>query len=115
MNIEGAIRNAQVIWDGDFIDIPNRGSVDVRVPAAGVERKVSQVPDQELELAITNLVRENGAVEQIELMTAVARIYGWNRRGPEITSRLTAVIRRMLAGGRLAGDESAVSLNEPPS
>jgi hypothetical protein len=114
VNVDAAIRNSQVVRDGDLLDLPNRPVTTVRLPAEGVNRSVEQVSDQELELAIANLVSGGGAVNQDELMTATARVFEWGRRGPEITSRLTSVIRRMVTSGKLAGTDTALTPGGEP-
>jgi hypothetical protein len=81
-NIDAAINLAHVVRDGDFIDVPGRLVASVRVPSDEVQRKVEQVADSELDLAITNLVKSGGTVNHDDLMTATARIYGWNRPRP---------------------------------
>jgi very-short-patch-repair endonuclease len=111
-NINSAIKLAHVVRDDDFIDVPGRTVASVRVPAHDFQRKVEQVADSELDMAITSLVRSGGTVNQDDVMTATARIYGWNRRGPEITARLTGVIKRLLANGTLTGNAAALSVND---
>ncbi|WP_319462731.1 DUF3320 domain-containing protein [Micromonospora sp. RTP1Z1] len=110
-NIDAAIRAAHVVRDGDFIDVGGRPVASVRVPADGVQRQVEHVADRELDLAITNFVRSGGTVNHDDLMTAAARLYGWNRLGSGITARLTMIINRLLANGTLTGDATALSLN----
>ncbi|WP_405103026.1 DUF3320 domain-containing protein [Micromonospora sp. NBC_01412] len=110
-NIDAAIRAAHVVTDGDFIDVAGRPVASVRVPADGVQRQVEHVADGELGLAITNLVRSGGTVNHDDLTTAAARLYGWNRRGLGITTRLTVIIDRLLANGTLIGDATALSLS----
>lgn len=111
-NIDAAIRRAKVVRDGDFIDIPNRPVTSVRLPTDDVQRKIEQVHGRELELAITNLVKSAGTVNQDDLTIAVARLYGWHRRGSEISARLTAIINRMRAEGTLKGDAKGLFLAE---
>jgi hypothetical protein len=110
-NIEAAIRLAHVVRDGDFVDVAGRPVASVRVPGEGVQRQVENVADSELDLAITNLVKSAGTVNQDDLMTAVARLYGWNRLGSGITARLSMTINRLLAHGTLIGDSTALSVN----
>jgi len=110
-NIEAAIRLAHVVRDGDFVDVAGRPVASVRVPGEGVQRQVENVADSELDLAITNLVKSAGTVNQDDLMTAVARLYGWNRLGSGVTARLSMTINRLLAHGTLIGDSTALSVN----
>ncbi len=109
-NIEAAIRRAHVARDGDFVDLPGHPLRSVRVPSAEVQRKIEHVPDAELDLTIINLVRSGGRVSQEDLTTATARLHGWSRRGPEITARLTAAIRRLVADNTLIWEADALSV-----
>jgi hypothetical protein len=69
-------------------------------------------------LALTNIARDASGISYDELTEYVARLYGWNRRGPDISSRLAALVSRLRAdgvlvsrggggGGGEAGDEEA--------
>ena len=109
-NIEVAIALAEVIRDGDFIDIPNRPLVSVRTPADAVARTVDQISQSELAIALRNLVNDGGTVSRDDLMTATARVYGWNRRGPDITARLSFVINWCLADGAFTADSAALRI-----
>lgn len=112
-NIHGAIRQAAVIFTDDFLDVPVRNGSTVRVPADGEgQRTVAQVPESELRNALTFLLRDAGTVSQGELFTATARIFGWNRRGPDITNRLTWVLRRMSEDGQVTVDFDEVRLTK---
>ena len=109
-NIEAAIAQAAVIRNRDFIDLPHRTFASVRVPGDGVARTVEQVSREELAIALRNLVTDGGTVSRDDLMTATARVYGWNRRGADITARLFLVIDTMLAKGTLTGHSGALSI-----
>lgn len=115
-NIEAAIDHAEVIRRGgpylndEFIDVPDRLPVSVRIPGDGVGRTVEQISEEELATALRNLVRDGGTVSRDDLMTATARVYGWNRRGTDITARLSLVVNWLLADGTFTEDSAALSL-----
>jgi len=109
-NIDAAIVHAEVIRDGDFIDVPDRPYVDTRVPGDGVARTVEQICPDELATALVNLVNDGGTVSRDDLMTATARVYGWNRRGTDITTYLLFVIDALLDNGSIIGDSTALTI-----
>jgi len=111
-NIYAAIRQANVTFEDDFLDIPVRADAPVRVPTddgVGV-RTAGQVPDIEIRNALTNLLTDAGTVSHDDLMTATARIFGWNRRGQDITVRLEWVLRRMRESGTVRIEGGSVRL-----
>ena len=114
-NIEAAINLADVHRNGPFIDIPNRAVSTVRTPTDGIIRAVEQVTDQELDIAIANLVRDAGTVAQDDLTAVAARLYGWTRRTAEITSRLDDTVDRLHTVGALAGPRHALAYEAPPA
>lgn len=116
VNIESAISQAQVAFDGRFIDVPDRTAYVVRVPAEdGPIRSVEHISDQELSLAVELLLKDAGASTIDELMTGVARIFGWNRRGPDITSRLSDVLETLLDSGVLSRTGETLRLRTRPT
>jgi very-short-patch-repair endonuclease len=104
-NIDDATRHMGVIRDGDFLTLTSAAPTTVRTPTDACRRSVEQVHDDELSLALANLVRDAGGISHDELTTCVARLYGWTRRGPDISNRLGALIARLLGDGTLAGNE----------
>jgi len=109
-NIDAAIRASEVISDGSFIRSTLSGPLTVRTPTAECRRTVEQIHDDELALAFVNLVRDSGGISHDELTAAVARLFGWNRRGTDIGPRLEDQVRRLLEQGVLtrAGNELSV-------
>ena len=63
---------------------------------------------------MVNLVRDTGGITRDELTARIARLYGWTRRGPDITARLHTLVARLLAGGVLAGDGDNLTLAAGP-
>lgn len=107
-NIDSAIAHADVMRDGEFLLVPGNG-VTVRSPAATCKRTISQVHDSELDLALVKLVRDAAGIGEEELTAVVARIFGWERRGSEITARLRQRIAALMDGGTLSGTPDRLS------
>lgn len=108
-NIEKAIMLSKpfVEWNDDFIDVKDRVVDRVRTTGDQV-RRVDHVHDRELQLAINMLLQDAGTTQRAELVKAVARIFGWNRSGAEISRRVNDTIDDLLRVGTLverAADE----------
>jgi hypothetical protein len=56
---------------------------------------------EELGFAVLNLVRDAHSVSWEELTVAVARFFGWARRGPEIGPAIDASVRQLINSGQL--------------
>jgi len=104
-NIDAAIRIAGVLRDGEFLALTSAPLATVRTPTDACRREVEHVHDNELTLALTNLVRDAGGITYDELTVRAARLYGWTRRGPDISSRLHTLIARLIATGTLTSNE----------
>ena len=104
-NIDAAIRIAGVLRDGEFLTLTSAPPATVRTPTDACRREVEHVHDNELTLALTNLVRDTGGITHDELTIRVARLYGWTRRGPDISTRLHTLIARLAANGTLTSSE----------
>lgn len=112
-NIQGAIRQANVVFEDDFLDMPVRMDTPVRVPANGNgHRTAAQVPDGEIRNALANLLKDAGTVSEDDLHRAAAKVFGWNRRGQDITARLNGVLREMRRNGTVALDGETVRLKD---
>jgi len=108
-NIDAAVRLADVIRDGEFLTLADPPRPAVRTPVPACERTVDQVHDDELALALVSFVRDAGGISRSELTARIARLYGWAGPGPDISSRMGALISRLRRSGVLAGDEQAVT------
>jgi hypothetical protein len=56
------------------------------------------------------LIRDAGGVSRDELTTRVARLFGWARRGPDVTARMDALINVLLERGYLFGTDDNLTL-----
>ncbi len=96
-NLDLAIPIAGILREGDFLTLADSGPTVVRTPVDGFARRVEHVHDDELMLALVIIARDASAISYGELTEYVARLYGWNRRGPDISSRLAALVSRLRA------------------
>ena len=110
-NMDGAIAQARAIRDRDFLLFLGLG-VTVRTPTTSCKRTVGQIHDSELDLALRRLVADAAGISADELTARVARIYGWERRGSDISVRLSARITALLHSGALQG--TVDGLTTPP-
>jgi hypothetical protein len=108
-NIDAAIRVAGVLRDVEFITLTSAPLATVRTPTEACRRDVEQVHDRELALALVNLIHDAGGINHNELSTRVARLYGRTRRGPDITTRLQALISGLVANGTLTGNADNIT------
>ena len=77
----------------------------VRVPHADdptTRRTIAEVPVTELRAAIVGIVGDALQAGRDELTFAVARLYGWNRRGSDISAALERSVTYLLRMKRLA-------------
>jgi very-short-patch-repair endonuclease len=100
-NIDAAARVADVRRDGEWLHAINDSTVAVRTPVDDCRRTVDQIHPTELQAALVQLVRDGGGVAWDELSVTASRLFGWNRRGRDITDRLDAVLQDLIDAGRL--------------
>ena len=109
-NIDAAIARVGVLCDGEFLTLPSAPVATVRTPIDACRREVKHVHDHELMLALTNLVRDAGGITHDELTTRAARLYGWTRRGPDISTRFDVLIAGLISNGTLTGNEDNLTM-----
>jgi hypothetical protein len=87
-----------------FLKVRGAASATVRVPTDDdprTEREVKHVPTEELRLAIRHLVADAHTITHDELSRHVARVFGWQRRGPDIRANLDDVTADLIGSGEL--------------
>lgn len=111
-NIDKAIAISKLQKDGDFIDIQGRPVKKVR--CIDHFRKPEQVHLDEFALAAEHLVRDVGGASRSEVVTHIARLYGWARNGAVLDERLNQAIERAIDSGRLreTNQHLTVAVNE---
>jgi very-short-patch-repair endonuclease len=120
--------NAEAVLAGTHVDghpvvhdefgvyrIHGRAVDAVRVPtdASGV-RPVLQIPPEELDLAVANVIAD-AVVAHAEHVTAeVSRLFGWRRQGADIHAALESAISRLLARGLVDRSPDGALRPTPP-
>ncbi len=108
---DGAInwlcRKAGVFRDeAGFLSIDATRPDAVRTPTDDTRshRDAAEIPYIELALAVDMLVNDARSITTDELTTRVARLFGWNRRGPDIMKVLDLAIQSRLEKGSLLAE-----------
>ena len=104
-----------VVHDRVFLMVPGADPARVRVPTDDEQtrRRVDEVPATELRAAIELTVRDAIRAERDELTQAVARLYGWNRRGSDIGQALDRAMTYLLRMKRLKRNGSYLEIDSP--
>ncbi|NLH69350.1 MAG: DUF3320 domain-containing protein [Brooklawnia sp.] len=109
-NIDFAIKRCRAQRDGDFLAMPGQHASKVRTPSGRTARKVEQIHEDELALAMTLLLAELGSSSQDELQVATARLFGWGRTGAQIQGRLEPIIENLVKMSRLKRESGLLAL-----
>ncbi|UMP01768.1 DUF3320 domain-containing protein [Amycolatopsis sp. EV170708-02-1] len=99
----------EVVRDGfemdglGFLRARSKEMNTVRVPGADpvTQRDVKHLPREELRLAVSRLVDEVHSISDDELMSSVARLFGWQRVGPDIRAALEGVVEGLVRAGAM--------------
>ncbi|MCA1839967.1 MAG: DUF3320 domain-containing protein [Actinobacteria bacterium] len=98
------LRANKIIRDGEgFLWMNGQVLPGVRVASTDPDtrRAVSEVSRAELELAVRKVVSDARFISWEELSTYVARLFGWTRKGPDISMALDEAIEDLVQGGAL--------------
>ena len=79
----------------------------VRVPAGNrlAERSATQISPTEAKLAVWHIVDDARRVSRDELTSEVSRLFGWNRRGPDIATALHGAVDALIREGLIVEAE----------
>jgi very-short-patch-repair endonuclease len=73
-------------------------------------RSIEEIPQEEIALAMKNLVRDSLSIERDQLLVLVARIFGFERAGNHIQKTLAKAFDDLVEDGQLIFLEDRVSL-----
>jgi hypothetical protein len=102
--VHGLVRTGQYQLRNEFILPSDPADVPVRVPDPGdprTIRKITHIPNTELQAAVCNLLRDAHALDQDELITRVARLFGWEQTGSRIRAALQQLLDQLLTNGHI--------------
>jgi len=99
--------------DDGFLDTKFSQLRTVRVPTEepDTQREAKHVPQSEIQLAITSIVREANTVTHDEVSRHVAALFGWRRRGPDVRAKLEEAIAALARNGTLMDDGEHLRLS----
>lgn len=96
--------------DGEFVSMSERPVDRVRSATVEATRSVAQVHEAELRLAVHNVIQDATGASRTEVMSAVARTFGWSRTGSEVSQAITHEIEGMVQGGLLSEGAAGLSI-----
>jgi very-short-patch-repair endonuclease len=102
--VHALVRAGQYQLRNEFILPPDPADVPVRVPDPGdprTIREITHIPNAELQAAICKLLRDAHALDQDELMTRVARLFGWEQTGSRIRAAVQQLLDQLLTNGHI--------------
>jgi hypothetical protein len=106
------LKNAGEIQEleAGFLMVSARRTNDVvRAPETPESvRAPRHVPATELEMAVARLVEDARSIDREELSIRVARIFGWNRRGPDVSAAIDAAITSLIERGDLSCEDRLI-------
>ncbi|MEV6671992.1 DUF3320 domain-containing protein [Streptomyces sp. NPDC051162] len=106
--LHALVRQGKIVRLGTAYDRPGREITSMRTPTPECARKVGLVPAVERRIALCRVVEEGPGTHREDLMREAARLFGWNRIGPDIRHGLTTDIDALIAEGRLLETEGGI-------
>ena len=102
---------------GDFLwrtghQIPDVRSRDGMLPdTAKALRKIEMIAPEEIGHALCHAVNDSFGISEEDAISEACRLFGFQRTGPKITSRVQRIVNQLLRDGRLnrTGDLLRVS------
>lgn len=112
--IETLERQGKVRLENDFVWSTEPGfQVRVRYPADELARRsVEQIPFEEIAYAMALMAHDALSLPEGELLTQVARLLGFDRRGPIVEARLRSVLDSLLQSDTLRSVAGRISLGQ---
>lgn len=108
--LRAALRLAQVKQRDDFLWIGAEPEVRVRRSSQSGSRAIRHIHPLELEAAVLGVTRDAVALDKKQLVEGVSQLFGWQRKGAQISAEMDKVIDDLVVAGRLMSSESGFSL-----
>lgn len=98
--IAHAVRDGLVGRRGAFLWPPGLTTPVMRAAdAAGVVRPIGEVAPEEIAAGVTAYLTHAFALSRADLVTGVAREFGYDRTGAHVAAAIEAALDQLLAGG----------------
>ncbi len=105
-------RNARLVHDGEFWSAVGRElqSVRSRRNAGPQLRRASMIAPDEYRLAISTIISEAVAISRKDLVVETARLFGFERTGPDLREAIDRQTKKLLDAGKLHLDGNDLQL-----
>jgi hypothetical protein len=98
-----------------FISVEGQKLSTVRSPnpkVASTLRSIDEIPSEEIDLAVVNLLQDAMNATADELIVRISRLFGWARTGTEISAAVERSINRLKRSGQLIKAGSQLSIKQ---
>ena len=98
-----------------FISVVGQDLYSVRSPnpkVASTIRSIDEIPSEEIDLAVVNLLQDAMNATADELIIRISRLFGWARTGTEISAAVERSINRLKRSGKLSKAGSQLSIKQ---
>ena len=96
---------------GEFVSLKGFNDIKVRIPKSSNDvRPIEYISEDELALALITISENSFGITPDNLITEVARVYGYKRTGGRISSTLRKVYEQLLSEGKLKEIEGKVNV-----
>jgi very-short-patch-repair endonuclease len=98
-----------------FISVEGQKLSTVRSPnpkVASTMRSIDEIPSEEIDLAVKNLLQDAMNATADELIVRISRLFGWARTGTEISAAVERSINRLKRSGQLSKAGSQLSIKQ---
>jgi Protein of unknown function (DUF3320)/REase_MTES_1575 len=103
-----------VIREKEFWSITGQNLMGVRNrrTAAPSLRRATMIAPEEYRLALTTIIGEAVAISRDDLVVETARLFGFDRTGPDLKEAIDRQVERLVKEGQLLLDESGLRFSE---
>ena len=109
--IASAARSGLIWIREDFLWPKTVSEIQVRsADSDGAVRPIHEVPPEEISSAVTQVLRLAFSIGRTDLVTAVARAFGYDRTGTHVEAEIQAKIDALLASGAIRDVGGQISL-----
>ena len=105
------VRVGTIRRQGDFLWPAESREVKPRCSATnGETRTIDQIPEEEIASAVRSILGHAFSLETDELLSQTARVFGFQRVGPDIRARILGVARQLYADKEVLYKEDRLQL-----
>jgi hypothetical protein len=99
--IHSAIRNHGLERKRKFLKVREHSPTGFRVPGDGVLRPLSQIPPEEIEIAVLSVVEDQFGYQREALPRAICKVFGFDRTLTGTSDIVGSIVDRLIEQGKL--------------